>query len=591
MSGFMAGGGTYEAFYPATTPPGSSPLIYPDPDISIIYDKAYGGSFSAPAADSPVSLPSGVVATSIQRYFFYDTIQLTPTKFQLGVIASDQVLQVEVWNAFLSSSEVTNQTETGAEGLTNRFIEYAEVVGVNLRPLEQVTWEFSVSKTVGPAVFDAFEFLWVDGKSYKVEIAGTRAQLWAFTHNWEESLVETVDWLSAVNTSYLGDEHRASLRKTPRLSQDSTLYLSRDSSKKLDHLLYAKQTDFFTAPMHQFLSRLTAPIVAGDTEIYLDTTDRGFTKGAPIIVMDSLSSSATSGTILEVHDDHLVLSSGHSKDWPAGASVYPAGAARIVGEVPLRWETHDFAVGKVRLEFQPGYTPAFTPVEDYPATDFYDSGVGDRGPEEILLQEPDWANGLPRGFAYQSGIVDNPVGVVSLYQTRTRPERTIPYEWLLKNRQSVGRFRAFLQRRLGRTTPFWCTTWASDIRAIDDYSFSSGSHELRFYDHGFIAFSLQNYASESSFERTNLQIQLRNGQCFRARIESAESVDSEVSKVIFDRGFPFTFTANDVLRISFLNLYRLVSDSVAFEWLTPGVAKVSLGFVTVPDNISYIDGD
>lgn len=609
FSGVIGVGSGYEVMLPASPPVGVEPYLELPVDLSLI-PAAEGsspgyGSVSIPApVPSPESF-SGVKGLSCQRNFFYDVVHMyakdgggnaIAADFPLGAISSDALLHVYLWNAYLGEVYVTMVDTFDSIGIENDFPLFPDppfYVGI----FEEVAWDFLVRKEVGPSTFNSVQTLYVSPPPYlenvllPVGIQGSRSQMWAFAHNWVNACTETLEWLTAINVAHDGTEHRAAMRRIARRYIDTTLYLTRDSARKLDHLLFARQPDYFATPIHCLATKLTIPMNPGDTWVPCETEGRGFIPGSSVMLIDPLTSEGDTLTISWVDPTGIFLVAGPVKAYPKGAMLYPAGSARIVGDIPLVWETKDFATGTVRMEFQPTFTPAYTPHASEYSVEMYAPSLGsasDQWDAEVMNHEPDWAGGLQKNFSYESGVTDSQTGVLSTYKTRERPARTTTHNWLLRTPLEVEDFRKFLFRRRGRASPFWAPSWTNDLRSVEDELYSEGDNQFTFHDNGFFSYSLQeDYINDPAHaERNHLQVELKNGRKFRGRIVAVDSVDQETTRIIFDRNYEFTFKARDINRVSWLNLYRLADDSVTFEWLTPGIARVSLPMVTVPDFLS-----
>jgi len=590
--GVRGTGSDYEALFPAVPPAAVEPYIETQSDLSIIGDEFGGlalvGVLGAIAVPPSPTSHVGVMGTSSQRYFFYDVLHINPVAFGLGSIASDTVLQTVIWNGFFSESSIDFVTAYDSAGIISRFPDFPGGPVIYIAPFSELLWEFLVQKDVGPASFNSVQSVVTNdstplpNRQLYVSIIGSRLQPWAFAHNWQSSCMETLEWLTSVQTAHDGTEHRTALRDVARRSLETELYLTRESARKLDHTTFKRQNGFFAAPLVPFATRLTEDAPASSSFLYCDTDGRGFVVGSSALLLDELESSGVTVSILTIGPNYLELTNNLPTAWPRGSSVYPSGAARVVGDIPLVWQTKDFATGRLRMEFQPTFNPAYTP-HDNSFPESYNPQVGNIPELEVLNHEPDWAGGLSKTFSFEAGVTDSQTGAIALYSVSERPARTTVHNWLLRSFQEVQKFREFLYRRRGRANPFWAPSWVSDLRSVPRL-YNAGDTELVFYDSGFMAFSLQsNYFEEWHPERNHLQIQLKNGSFFRARITAVEAVDSETTKIIFDRTYLDTFNSSDIVRISWLNLYRLADDAVTFEWLTPGVARVSLPMVTVPD--------
>lgn len=591
LPGVTAGQEGYRSF--REDPPGP-PFSFPMNSYPTDYGDVYPLENSPPQATGliPYSWPApsvfaGVQATSCQRFYLYDTIHLNPNEHNLGAIGTDVIATTYLWNAFLSDTVLNAVLEVDSEGVSSTFYVGDSVIPTPLpfplAALQVGSWVFRVEVEVGPAVLDAYQTLDTSNGNYTVHLTGERSQLWFFSHNWVQPYMETIEWKTAIQVSYNGREHRTALRKIPRVAGEMQTYLKNSLVRKFQHLTTTKQATWLTAPLPQYITLLAASATIGSNTLSVNSVlHRGLEVGGALMLLDPLTGAAESTSISllqhnEPGPDLVVLTTNLTKSWPNRTLVFPAAPAKVRGSLPITWLTNEFATGGAVLDWQPTFSYLGLSYPTYEeGGPFFDSYEN----YEIFTTEPDWAGGISKDYGFERGEIDSQTGVVDIYKTKERQQISTVFPWLLRDYEAASKFRAFLGRRLGMAIPFWRPSWVSDLKSIP-YSYSQAEVELFVNDEGFF-----NYAYNKE-NRKHLQLELNNGRVLRARIISCEPLLGGQVKLELSEPLPWDFESTSIRRISFLYLCRLATDSVTMEWLSPGVAKVSLDIVTVPEPLQY----
>lgn len=532
------------------------------------FGHAYSGFAAAPLLTSTAYDGYLAIGGSVQRFFLYDKIHITPSVIDVGVVSVDTTRTVVIWNAFLVDKVISTIEAVGSGGITDSL---TPGTPVTLYALDESDWVFDISATVGDAVINtSFRFL-LDGVYYGVSLTGIRSETFAFVHNWINPLVETLEWKTSLRVTYNGIEARAALRDVARRSTNTTLYLDSSDLKRLENLSFKWQARPLLVPLHQYQSALTATALTGATTLYIaNPTMNGFAVGGNAILFNSATKVSESLTILTVPvtEDRITLASPITNDWGANSICYPASSALIRGNLPVVWQTQNFATGSAVFDFTPTTTNPLTPSDTAP--ELY------RG-EEVLTIEPNWDGGLAKDFAFEGGLTENLTGAPTTFETHTRPSRTTTYNWLIKDQDEMYAFRKFLYRRAGMAVSFWMTSWVNDFNSLA-LTYNAGDQYFRFTDNGFYK------NSANKVERQHIQIQLKNGTVIRRKIVSCtETTPGLVTQVSLDSTYGVQFSYADIVRASFLSRYRLAGDSVDITWLHPRAATISLGLTTVPD--------
>lgn len=507
---------------------------------------------------------TGVICTSVQRYYLYDQIHIIPNIFSLGALATDKTVTARIWSAFFYETTASSISMYNAGGFTE---DLSDELPYLFRKLEERDWVFSIDSDSGPSIIAAKISITIDGVPYDVDFTGMRAQAWVFPHNWKDPVMETLEWKTAFNVTYDGTESRAALIDTARRTVEYSLYLNSANAKRMENSSFGWQHKVFLTPIHSYFSQLDQAATQGQQIIYLDTVDKGFYVGGYAVLYNETTGVSEPVSITDKTNTQLTLLSPLVYDWSKYATVFVGAPGYIQGNIPISWQTNNFAEGKVKFQLMPAEVDSFTPSVS--PTDLYRS-------EEVLTREPDWAGGVSWDMTYENGVIDSNTGVVFNFETWKRPKRSMSHSWMLKGLTDIRKFREFLYRRRGMAVSFWMPTWRNDFRSVTR-SYLSGSTQFEFYDDNFILMSA------GKVERQHIQIELKNGITHRAKISSYAETSPGVVAITLNSGYPSSFESSDIKRASWLSRVRLDSDQIELEWVHARLVRVTIPIATAPD--------
>lgn len=495
---------------------------------------------------------------------WYNRIQISPSRIDLGNLITDKATVVEVWNGFLTSKNFDSLTYSNAEGIG---ITTPVVFPATVGPL--VAFQYTVTATTdGPSTIDATYTWTVDGIPYTLQLVGNRVIVFPFIANWSTPPVESLGWLTSVERAYSGDEQRTRWRDAGRkeLEYEVTL-LDRNESARLENIMFGWQSRSWAVPIVTDRAKLTAAANTGDITLYVSTTNLGFYAGmAAILRADSETYEAVE--IASVTSTSLTLVRALAGSWPTSTPIYPAGVAQMSAQQALTRPSDRYARGSFAWRFEVGDEFANTPAAAAPL-----SYLGN----EVFLTEPNWMEAPT--FTYQDAYEvfgANSSGLLEFDQSSDWPTilRRARYDFL--SRSAIVDFRKFLARRAGRWSPCWLPSWNEDFQILD--SANSNASVLRIQDNNYRSFV------EGHPARRNIAIFFNDTvNPVMAQIASTEANGDGTVNLVLSASIGTTITVANIRRACHMNLFRLASDIVTLTWETPNVATAVLTWQLVKE--------
>lgn len=514
------------------------------------------------------STPWPVTGRTAHRFVddYYDRIHLTPQTLALGNVVSQVVREVSVWNAWRTQpATVTALVFDGGAGMTVA----PEAVPALFAPLQERTWTLTVA-TEGPPLIDArLAFVFASGEVWSLTLTGQRLQAWTLPPNWNESVTETLAWLTDVQTTLAGAVVRTPLRDGPRRSWEFSVLAGRSERRHMENLLYDWSARTWALPVFVDTTHMRAPLATGATEITVDTTGLDFVVGG----LAMLWRSERAFELVEVADitgERLGLRAPTQAAWPAGTRLVPCRTARLTDAPELRRHTDRLVDTRLRFEAtEPCDWPPRLPAARY------------RG-FPVLEDRPEWTDAPTATFARRATVLDGDVGRTTVDDVSGLAWTTQSHAWRLFGRSERAGHRNLLYGLQGRAEALWLPTWTDDVEVIEPIGETA---LLLVVAWAGIARSLRMQAG-----RRHLRIELHDGTVFYRAVEAANEFDRDnhdaherVERLRLDVALGRVVTPQRVRLASWMALVTLAGDTVELQHHTDseGLMDCSVAFASV----------
>lgn len=512
--------------------------------------------------------PGTALVSPFHGVVWFERVHILPREIDVGLLVSEQVIEVEVFNAYRARARVLSAiTVEGAAGIsvddpygTPTHYPAGESKTYNVRALTQgdpniddvVTWVFTGVDEVGTTL----------------AVSGARLVPWPFQANLAEDLIERFGMPTRLLESRDGSEQRIQLRGAAQTMGMEYAFVMPDAraAGHANALVYGWQGQAYGVPHWGYATPLSVGVNLnfGATTIVVDTDDVPYEVGGQVFIWsDPYTWEAL--TISAVNVGSLELSTGARKTWLAGTTwVMPLVTGRLSPEESLSWE--DLEIGTGRLAFSVdafARTPAVASFTQYQGYDVLDQRVHDR---QGKLEEQS-----RRRFV----LLDNVTGKRQAYIPTAAPAPLRTFLWTCASRAEVAQLRAFLDARKGRAVPFWLPSYQQDLVLAADAANAATSLTVQR-----IAYALQMFPSTGA--RRHLALYPHGGGTLTLRKVSDATDGDPTESLALSSALPQAYPAATTI-VSFLKLCRLEDDDVEIRWLGENVARASLRFRELPN--------
>lgn len=381
--------------------------------------------------------------------------------------------------------------------------------------------------------------------------------LWRFKPNWQNGVIESLEWATSVLRTRDGSEQRRMLRMQPRRRFQFNFTLKQSESQSFDNFLWENQSGLIYAPVWMDKSKTIGP-TSGNI-IQCDTVNKSYTAGQYVLLLSQTDYEIL--TIQSVAPELITTTANLTKSWPTDTEVYPVYYAGIEGNVAFTRQTDYHITGSVQQLLEPVTSDAYLPDQSAPVTlDGY----------EYFTTRPNWAGGFAMSQNFPLETVDSITGPIERSKISDLPETIRPVRFLLKTREEIRQFREFVARRKGRLKPFLMPSWFSDLKPAAGIM----SNDTRIFCENNGQADVGNIA-----ERKHIYIRI--GHVTYTREVTDVQLSGDFVEVSFVPPLGGTYAKDQILGIYFVSPFRLASDAVTIEWQTDSIATVDLQVVNV----------
>lgn len=484
---------------------------------------------------------------------YYNRIHISPSRLELGNIASEQSQTVSLWNSYLEA-KVLLDIENVPDGI--------DIAGqtnppLNFTALQELSWDLSILSD-GPSSIDSL-ITWQFGTDVAVlHVTGTRIIAFGWLVDWSNNVKETLQWRTDVLQSSSGYEQRRALRLAPKISLEADFLLIDKERQFFDLVMVGWGARTFVLPIWNQQQWLQTVHNSGSFVVYCDTTHRNFRNNRLALLRGQDAFDNETIEIESVLSDRLILKRPLIKTWSKGTCLSPAATTQL--ESPPQLIKRTDRMMRCHLIFN--LSESIDHSASLPTTTYRNYPVFTEAPNE--------REDLTHSHERLLHVIENATGVSLKTDSAKAAFQLYRYQWLTHGRLSQANLRSFLYGLRGSQKAVWLPTFSDDLTLKATITSTSQSMDVEWC--GYTRFAV------NQLGRQDIQITLKSGVVLFRRIISSTEINSQTERLLVDSIFPNQILTTDIIRISFITLCRLSNDTVSIEHVndSDGVAKCSV---------------
>ena len=532
------------------------PFTQPTREMALLSASRQGPRAFGTLVMYPRYARAGGISEGIGRTF-YGGVILTPTTLSLGLVLTAKYYSLSLWNL---TGYDQKMLDWHINGLDNTTLANSDGYPVRYGPRGYREYLLTIGASGGSQLIGGVAFHFEGMEALTTSITGTRLVVFAFEPNWRDAPTESLEWMTDVIDSYNGSEQRLSLRQFPRRALKYLFTMeTKNKVSTFESYMFGWQAKVFALPVWTDLKPLAANVPVGSTTAAIYTAFQDYSVGGMLIFwrdyqtwevldIDSLTASA------------ITFKKPTTMPWRIGDRVAPARLARLGSTVQV--SRPNASVAETTLDWFYEVSGAICPNRLGNSTWPQYQGL------DVLTLIP---NGIDSEDVFSCALetVDVGKGAWATYgHTDCGVPITRPYRWLLKSRQEIANFLAFLETRRGRHIPFWMPSWSQDMESIQVVGPSDTTLLIKNIAYTQIMKLHPNRRDLVFYFSDNSAPMFRHitGCSDPSNGTEVIAMDASLGKLVYPRDFR---------GISFLNYVRLDSDSVEITWISASSAEVT----------------
>ena len=498
---------------------------------------------------------------------YFDRIHLTPIALSLGNVVSELTREIAVWNAW----RATPQTLTALRlmGDAGSTLTAPAALPLSLRPMQERALTLTVGLD-GPPVIDAQAVLsFADGVTWSIRIDGLRLNAWSLPPDWTEPLIETLAWLTDVQTALAGTVTRTPLRDAPRRSWEFTVLADCRERRWVEHALFDWSGRVWALPVFVDATRLGTFVPPGAMQIAVDTLGLDFVVGGLAMLWRDVATYE----LVEISDItserlHILLRAPTRRAWTIGTRLIPCRTARLTDAPELRRHTDRLMQTQLRFEAtEPCDWPPSLPATRY------------RG-FPVLEHRRDETRDPSASFARRFDLLDGEVGRSHVDDLSGLAWTMQSHAWRLFGRAERAAHRSLLYGLQGHAEALWLPTWTDDLEVVETIGESAVTLTVAACG---ISRSLRQQAG-----RRHIRIELTDGTVFYRAVEASSEIalanGNTGERLRLDAALGRMVTPERVRLACWMALVTLAGDTVELQHHadSEGLLDCAVSFAGIP---------
>lgn len=388
---------------------------------------------------------------------------------------------------------------------------------------------------------------------------------WVNQPNWEDGILETLEWKTWIGESESGAEQRAAQRRSPRRMIEARFTSWAQGQAAIHNAMLAAGRHKQLVPLWMHRARTTEDLPEQAVTIKADYRLREFKAGGLAIIRDPEELFVYEVVVIEtLSDTEMSITIPLQREWPRGSVVEPLRVCRILDDPTLSQRTSMAVDGSVRF------------TQEEPETQRKDVSIYPTHPIDglpILGLDNNWREDSAFGFQRPVYEFDNQAGVPVFFDVSNQSKRTINYRLLSRGRSDLDRLKSLLAYLSGRRNIAWLPTLADEVEVIETIDPDVAEVVVK-------KAGLTLYGASLQDTRRHIMFEMANGEVLFNQLISTRARPNAEVMVLADN-FSEPYAPEDFAAIRFLSHARLAKDTIELQHHTDsdGVREVALPFV------------
>lgn len=282
--------------------------------------------------------------------------------------------------------------------------------------------------------------------------------VWSILPNWEDGILESLEWKTDILKGERSTEQRRSLRSMPRRTMEAGFLRSRANRSRLDSIFAGQGTRKFLVPLWFEQYKLPASLSPAAPSVTFPAgtlAKREFRAGDRVFINDKNPDVFDVAIIAtaNVATDTITWEVPPTRTWPAGARIIPLRLAQLLDAPSLSNRSDAVGISQVRFALvdpDVGFDPSW----------------GYCSP--LFTYRPDWSESIDVDYQRDIFTLDNGINTPYILDPSDVSHIGKRIKLMLRGRTQVNNFRRFMAMSRGKAVRFYMPSFTNDVLPKQD---------------------------------------------------------------------------------------------------------------------------
>jgi len=389
-------------------------------------------------------------------------------------------------------------------------------------------------------------------------------RLWGWPIQWSNGYEEELAFRTEIIVSRDGHEQRIGQRINPRTNYDFSSVLRGENFRSALTRISKNQGGKF------FIPHPREPVVLASilSSVGLSFTMQGATPDWLVpgvyIILQGRDGKTALGVVIGISGSQVNLAASVGQTFPVGSQARLAFEGRFDGATEFNVLTSDRAT--VQTQFTGD--PVDTPHPTFGAAPVTLDGV------EFFDMRPNWRRGVELSVEQQIELLDLNRGAIDALFPITFSPRTLKLNFAARNMTELDRILGLFYRSSGRRKRFFMPLWTDEIRPLG----------LTLSGQSVVTVPGSDFASAYGADLAYKRILVRRRGVLADLYLTVESVTLDGagnSAINLADPAPDDIIPQEITSMNWIMPVRFASDRLTVDWLTDGVAQITISVTTL----------
>lgn len=487
----------------------------------------------------------------------YNNIHLINKDNDVGFIAQDTEIDLEVWNSYYTTKTISDYTVSN-----NNEIELytPKSLPINILSNQSEVFTLKIFSDGNSSIDASFNFEFLD-QNVSGSVSGLRALLFDFDHNWISSFTENYSFYTAIIKSVANYEQRFTYGEDNVYTCKYFYSLKNEEKQKLDLILYNNVNKLISLPLYVYTLKTTESEFVGSTKFKVSSLEN-------TIFQNNLQLYVKYKDIIEIVDiesvnlltNEINLKKPLKNGFLTGSYLIPVITCTTV-DVSKNNINTNYANYEITFKKELDGIDILTTNKEYNFQKLNDINILTVNPNE----------NLDINYEYNSNIItlSNDFGFEEKITYNDLNEISFSFNYVMNKKDQISYMKNLFNDQKGMYKDLHYINFSDDIIILDNIFESDTIIKIK-------NINAVNFIKDKKIRYINIKYGNNNKI---VEFININRVDNNVEEIVLSENFGINLLKNNINYSGFILTGRLNNDLLSLNYRTDGIVDTTINFI------------